>query len=113
MCDDEPKEHLMHLFFSCDFSQHFWMAIGLEWNTDYDIIEMLLEGKKRNQMKCFKECLIAGCWSFSKHRNGIIFNNKTKNMEYSMACFKEHFDTITKKAIPSLKEGMQSCLDYL
>lgn len=59
--DDEPNEHLMHLFFSCDFSQNFWLAIGFEWNKDYDLIEMLLEGKRRNNTQCYKECLIAGC----------------------------------------------------
>ena len=41
------------------------------------------------------------------------FENKTKNMDCCIACFKEHFDTIIKKAKPSLKQGMQSWLDYL
>lgn len=63
LCDDEPNEHLMHLFFSCDFSQIFWMNIGNQWNTDHNLMDILLEGRKQDTHGCFKECLIAGCWS--------------------------------------------------
>ena len=31
-------------FFECDFSRNFWAAIGMEWNTDLNTIEMLMEG---------------------------------------------------------------------
>ena len=113
LCDDEPNEHLMHLFFSCDFSQNFWMNIGYQWDTDHNLMEMLLEGRKQDTYGCFKECLIAGCWSLWKHRNSIIFDHKVKNMAFCISMFKKHFIMIIKKAKPGLKEGMQSWLDTL
>ena len=82
LCEDEPNEHLTHLFFSYDFSQNFWMVIGFRWNTDYELMEMLLEGKRHNNDVCFKECLIAGCCSIWMHRNIIIFDHKTKSILY-------------------------------
>lgn len=110
----ETSRHLIHLFFSCDFSQNFWMSIGIEWNTDTKTIDMLEEAKERSNIQPFKECLIVGCWSIRKHRNSIIFDRKAKkNLEYCITCFKEHLGTIMKKAKPSTKEGMQSWLDYL
>ena len=81
LCDDEPKEYLTHLFFSCDFSQNFWMAIGFQWKTDFELLEMLMEGKRYNNVVCYKECLVAGCWSIWKHRNNTIFEHKPKNMQ--------------------------------
>ena len=48
-------------FFECDFSRNFWAAIGMEWNTNLNTIEMLMEGKSRDQSQGFKEKVIAGC----------------------------------------------------
>jgi hypothetical protein len=45
ICDDCPQEIFMHLFFECSFSQSFWWAIGLEWSTDLDVNNMILEAK--------------------------------------------------------------------
>lgn len=113
LCDDEPNEHLTRLFFSCDFSQNFWMALGFEWNTDLDIINMLMDGKQRTTSACFKETLLAGCWSIWKHKNSIIFYHKPRSITYALCCFKEHFGMIMKKARPTLKDGMQDWLDTL
>ena len=113
LCDDEPNEYMKHLFFSCDFSQNFWLSIGFQWNTDLSCNDMLIEARNRTQIQPFKECLIAGCWTIWKHRNSIIFYNKERDLSYCISCFKEHFGTIMKRVKPSLKEGMQSWLDYL
>lgn len=76
LCDDEPLEEYMHLFFSCDFSQNFWMTLGMEWNTELNITDMLMDGKERIKTLVFKESMIAGYWSLWKHRNNIIFDHK-------------------------------------
>jgi hypothetical protein len=38
----------MHLFFECEFSQSFWWALNLEWDTNMSLYEMLTDG---NQMQ--------------------------------------------------------------
>jgi hypothetical protein len=45
MCDTCPEETIMHLFFECSFSQSFWWALGVEWNTDMHIHDMIFEAK--------------------------------------------------------------------
>jgi hypothetical protein len=63
LCDDEAPESMIHLFFQCDFNQFFWWRIGEEWNTELDIIDMILEAKHRSLNKFLMETMIAGCWS--------------------------------------------------
>ena len=113
LCEEEPNEYLNHLFFSYDFSKNVWLNLNMEWNTDLNIDEMMIEAKNRTKLIGFEECIMAGCWSIWKHRNAIIFDNKTKDIAYCISCFKEHITIIIKKAKPSLKEGMQSWVDTL
>jgi hypothetical protein len=68
MCEDEAPENMMHRFFQCDFSHNFWWRIGEEWNTELNIIEMIMEVKQRSLNKFFKEAIIAGCWSIWSQR---------------------------------------------
>nr|XP_051207333.1 uncharacterized protein LOC127323200 [Lolium perenne] len=37
-------EDMIHLFFQCDFSQTFWWRLGMEWDTDLSLLDMLIDG---------------------------------------------------------------------
>jgi hypothetical protein len=113
ICDDEPNESLLHLFFSCDFSQNFWWRLGYEWNTNLALIDMLKDGKHRHGGICFKEILIIGTWNLWNHRNRIIFDNEDRSLETCYGMFKEYFALVMHRAKPSLKEGMQQWIDNL
>jgi hypothetical protein len=65
---------MVHLFFSCDFSQNFWWKIGEEWYVDLNTIEMISDARDRLNNAFFKEAMISGCWSLWNQRNGIIFD---------------------------------------
>src|SRR3954463_7260054 len=73
LCDDENNEDRMHLLFSCPFNQRFLWNIGIEWNTDLDIHDMIMEAHQRYQQHHFMEIMILGCWSIWNQRNGLIF----------------------------------------
>ena len=45
VCNDEPNDHFTHLFFSYDFSHYFWLSIRFQWNTNLNMMELLVEGK--------------------------------------------------------------------
>jgi hypothetical protein len=49
LCDECPQESIMHLFFEYSFSQSFWWAIGIEWNVDMNIHEMISDAKPDTQ----------------------------------------------------------------
>lgn len=105
-----------YLFFSCDFSQNSWIALGIEWNAHFYYFWYVDGGQKQNDYQMFQGVLdhsLTGCWSQWKHGNGIIFDHKQRNLEYCISCFKEHFTMVIKRSKPILKEGMQSWLDYL
>jgi hypothetical protein len=61
LCDTCPEETNMHLFFECTFSQSFWWALGLEWNADVDLYQMIDEARQRLSLDFFMEIMIAGC----------------------------------------------------
>ena len=101
------------LFFECSFSQSFWWAIGFDWNTDYDINNMIQEAKKRYTINFLMEILITGCWSIWDQRNYAIFNDNAPSIQRCIIRFKSFFQLSMHRAKPSLKEGMQSWLDTL
>jgi hypothetical protein len=43
LCEVCPEETNMHLFFECTFRQSFWWALGLEWNVDMSLHQMINE----------------------------------------------------------------------
>jgi hypothetical protein len=76
LCNEDSPENMLHLLFQCDFSQNFWWKIGEEWNTELNVIEMIMHAKQRSLNRCFNEAMIAGCWSIWNERNSIIFGDK-------------------------------------
>ena len=63
LCNDEGMEDKTHLLFSCPFSQGFWWNIGIEWNTDMSIHDLIIEAKQRYQLGFLMEIMTVGCWS--------------------------------------------------
>lgn len=59
LCNNNDLEDVMHLFFSCDFSQNFWMNLGITWISDMHLTDMLMEGRQRMNMNCYREIIIA------------------------------------------------------
>jgi hypothetical protein len=55
-CDEQVEESMIHLFFSCDYSQKFWWKIGEEWNVDLNFIEMITEPKTDRPMHSLRKC---------------------------------------------------------
>jgi hypothetical protein len=46
----------------------------MQWDADDNIYEMISNGRGINQISCFMEVLIMGCWSLWNHRNNTIEN---------------------------------------
>jgi hypothetical protein len=113
LCEECPEEDHMHLFFECSFSMSFWWAMGLEWNTDLTISDMIAEAKERYHMNFLMEIIITGCWSIWDQRNDAIFNNKAPNLSRCIHKFKEFVNINMHRTKPSLKEGMKSWLGTL
>jgi hypothetical protein len=113
LCMENEEETLAHLFFSCDFSQVIWWKIGEEWNTDLQLIDMILDNSIRSANPFFKVAMMAGCWSIWNHRNKIIFDNEQRSIQGCYNSFKSTIQEIRHRVKPSLKEGMQAWIDTL
>jgi hypothetical protein len=106
LCEDANIENFIHLFFACDFSQHFWWNLNLEWNSELPIMDLLIDGKRRHNISCFKEILMAACWTLWKQRTIVIFDGDECAMKFSLCFCKDVIILIRHRAKPSLKEGM-------
>jgi hypothetical protein len=74
---------------------------------------MILDGKRRFNIPCFMEILMAGCWTLWNKRNRLIFDGDDVDIQSSVTIFKETFSLIRHMAKPSLKDGMSQWLDTL
>lgn len=113
MCDEDTDETMLHLFFTCDFSQNLWWKIGEEWNTDLLLLDMIMDAERRSFNPFFKIAMIAGCWSLWNHRNSIIFDNQQRSLDICYNFFKSSIQEIRHRVKPGLKEGMQDWIDTL
>jgi hypothetical protein len=103
----------MHLFFECNFSQSFWWALNIEWDTDRDLHDMITDVKRRYSMDFIMEIIITGCWALWDQRNDMIFNHINHFVPSYIIKFKIYCSVILHRARPSLKEAMQAWLDTL
>ena len=113
LCETCPEETNMHLFFECTFSQSFWWALGIEWNVDLNLYQMMQDDKRRLSLDFFMEIMIIGCWIIWDQRNDAIFNGNPPNIQRCISKFRATFTLTMHRAKPSLKEGMQSWIDTL
>jgi hypothetical protein len=88
-------------------------TLGLEWNVDMNIHQMIDEAKQRMSLEFFMKIMIAGCWSIWDQRNDDVFNANTSNVQRCISRFKATFTLTMHRAKPSLKEGVQSWIDTL
>ena len=92
LCDTCPDETSQHLFFDCSFSQSFWWNIGIEWNTDLNIHDMIQDAIARyTSVNFLMEIFITGCWSLWDQRNGLIFKDQEPSCGRCTANFKDYF----------------------
>jgi hypothetical protein len=113
LCDDNAEESMSHLFFECDYSRNFWWKLDIEWNTDNQIIDMLIDASSRSNNNFFKKSMMLGCWSLWNQRNKIIFENEQRDLETCFSFFKHYIALIRHMVKTRLKEGMQDWLDLL
>ena len=113
LCNDEDMEDRTHLLFSCPFSQGFWWNLGIEWNTDMGIHDLIIAAKQRYQLDFFMEIMIVGSWSIWNQRNGWIFEGIPCSITECRYDFNKTFKLTMLRAKPSLKDGMSSWIDNI
>ena len=113
LCNDEGMEDRTHLLFSCTFNQSFWWDIGIEWNTDMSIHDMIIDAKLRYKLPFFMEIMTLGCWSIWNQRNGLIFEEIPCSITSCKFDFITTFKLTMLRAKPSLKDGMSSWIDNI
>jgi hypothetical protein len=96
---------MLHLFFTCDFSQNLWWKIGEEWNTNLMLIDMILDEERRSFNPFFKIAMIVGCWSLWNHMNSITFDNQQRSLDICYKFFTSSIQEIRHRVKPGFEGG--------
>ena len=113
LCNEQNYEDRTHLFFNCPFSQGLWWRLNMEWNTDLNFHEMVIDAYRRYQSIIFMEIMIIGCWSIWIQRNNLIFEHKDTNINEVIRFFKEVFKDNMIRAKPGIKDILLTWINLL
>jgi hypothetical protein len=94
-CDTGATEARNHLFFMCSFGASCWAKIGITWNGNLQIEDMLLEAKTRWNKPLFTEVLILGAWNIWKTRNRVYFDGEAPSIQSWQRQLSQDLSTLT------------------
>jgi hypothetical protein len=72
-CDSGQDATRNHLFFGSGFTTDCWAELGLTWNTNLRLEDMIADGKTTWSHALFIEIVILGAWNIWKIRNKKLF----------------------------------------
>jgi hypothetical protein len=78
----------MHLFFQCPSSITRWFAVGIQWDAQGDISQMIMQQKENFVGPYFMDLFMISAWCIWKERNDYIFNHKVPSLENWKQLFK-------------------------
>jgi hypothetical protein len=88
LCPLPVTETSLHLFFECSASVSRWYSIGIQWNIQQDVEQMILQQKNKFAGPFFLDLVMIAAWSIWKERNEYIFNHKPPSLNGWKRIFK-------------------------
>jgi hypothetical protein len=73
LCSGAVLETRDHLFFSCDFAQHCWEFLSIQWDMHKPFSESFISAWAAFGGPCFMEVVACAAWNIWRVRNDIIF----------------------------------------
>jgi hypothetical protein len=61
LCVSGSEETLVHLFFSCSFSQWCWRFVGINWDLSLMTSDMIIAGRRLFHSRIFREMSTVAC----------------------------------------------------
>lgn len=110
VCSSNAEETMMHLFFTCSFSQWCWRFLNIRWNASLEIMDMIVDARIQFNSKIFREIIIVACWTTWTHRNEVIFDGVVVSLRRWKQIFGVEFDLMLHKVKPSQKMELKSWL---
>jgi predicted SAM-dependent methyltransferase len=90
---------MLHIFFQCGINKK-WRKIREEWNNELDIVDMMIEAKKKNKFNnLFKKAVL-------NHRNKIIFDREHRDLDQCYSFLRSSIMMFRHRDKTSLKDGM-------
>jgi hypothetical protein len=73
LCADREEETIAHLFFQCDFAKACWDKIGIIWNLNDDLHNVIERTRQHAGLPLFMEIFMIAAGSFGRSETGKFF----------------------------------------
>jgi len=88
LCHEHVDETAQHLFFECTSSVTRWFALGLQWELQDNVCQMLIQQQLSFVGPYFMDFFMITVWCIWKERNDFIFNHKAPSLQNWKQLFK-------------------------
>jgi hypothetical protein len=88
LCHEQVDETSLHLFFECTSSVSRWFAVGIQWEQQGSVFQMLMHQRENFSDPYFMDLFMISAWCIWKERNDFIFNHKVPSLENWKHLFK-------------------------
>lgn len=85
-----------------------WNSLSISWETDLQLLDMVLQARMDFGDSIFREIFITACWTIWTTRNSVIFDSKQPNLMVWKRNFKEEIGLVCTKAKQSLGDDRLS-----
>jgi hypothetical protein len=109
-CDTGVTETRNHLFFMCSFGASCWAKIGITWDGDLHLENMISEAKRIWSKPLFTEVLILGAWNIWKVRNRACFEGEEPSIVSWQRQLSQDLKTLTCRTKESQQRTIRELL---
>lgn len=108
LCNTQALETYKHLFFECDFSTSCWALLGISWNLNLQMQEMVNHSCSTWLRPMFKELMILSAWNIWKQRNRYYFEGVPASRQDWLRALKSDLDILCFRIKPDLARFLQT-----
>jgi hypothetical protein len=112
-CGTGVTETRNHLFFMCSFGASCWAKIGITWDGDLHLENMISEAKRIWSKPLFTEVLILGAWNIWKVRNRACFEGEEPSIVSWQRQLSQDLKTLTCRTKESQQRTIRELLNKI
>jgi len=106
-------ETLHLLFFYCSSSQSRWFAVGIQWDMQGDLEQLLIHQKQNFSGPMFMDLFMITSWCIWKERNDYIFQHKPPSMATWKRRFRDEVKLHLYRVPPNLQDVIMNWTNSL
>lgn len=113
LCTVQPLESNTHLFFGCAFSTTCWNTLGIQWDTNLGLQDMIDRANASWHKPLFQECIFLSSWNIWKLRNRVYFDGIAASHGEWLRMLKSDLEILRFRVSPELSSFLEGFIPTL